>query len=371
MRVVIATESFHPQVNGVARSVERVASHLRHRGHEPLVVAPGPGPDEVDGVPVVRLPAVRLPFCRAFPVGMPVPRLRAAIEAHDPHVVHLASPIAVGARAAVVACQLDLPTVAVFQTDVAGFATQYGMSVLAPSLWRWTARVHRDVTRTLAPSRGTARDLRAHGIERVHRWGRGVDADQFDPARRTRPVDPAVVRVGYVGRLAAEKRVERLAHARMPGVELVVVGDGDRRAALERQLPDATFTGTLRGDALGAVYADLDVFVHTGTHETFCQAVQEALAAGVPVVAPAAGGPLDLVRHGENGFLWRPDRPEDIAPLVARLVGDPALRRRMGSVARDGVRSRSWERLGDELVGHLTAAVHEHRPHDVDERGVA
>ena len=270
--------------------------------------------------------------------------------------------MAVGAHGAAVARDLGLPTVAVFQTDLAGFATHYGLRLAGRPLWRWLARLHQDVDRTLAPSRPVVAELRRQGIPRVHRWGRGVDTVQFDPARRTRPPTSRVdsVRVGYVGRLAREKRVERLGHAAdVPGAHLVVVGDGARRRFLEKALPTAHFTGRLSGQALGRAFADLDVFVHTGAHETFCQAIQEALAAGVPVVAPAAGGPLDLVAHGVNGLLWRPDRPEQIEDLVAELVRRPGLRATMGAAARHGVVDRTWTAVGDELLAHYRAVVDE------------
>lgn len=359
MRVAIITESFAPTVNGVARSVHHVAEHLSHRGHQVLIVCPGPGPDRHGHAEVVRLPAVPLPWCRDLPVGVPTRRLSDALRAFVPDVVHLASPAVLGARAATVARELGVPTVAVYQTDLAGFAQQYGWGRAAGPLWRWVARVHRDVDRTLAPSRAAADDLVAHGIRDVHRWARGVDGEAFAPTHRRRPPTDAVevVRIGYVGRLAAEKRVDRLRHvADLPGTELVVVGDGPERSRLEATLPAATFTGALHGEALSRAYADLDVFVHTGTHETFCQAVQEALASGVPVVAPAAGGPLDLVSPGRTGYLWDPADERSMRPAVASLVGDPDARREGGRRARRDVAARTWEALGDELLAHYGAA---------------
>ena len=140
-------------------------------------------------------------------------------------------------------------------------------------------------------------------------WRRGVDSTLFHPGRRDEAIRRALAPngetvVGYVGRLAAEKRVDLLAAtAGLRGVRVVVVGDGPARAALQKALPDAVFVGERHGTQLARLYASLDVFVHTGPLETFCQAVQEALASGVPVVAPAAGGPLDLVQPGRTGYL--------------------------------------------------------------------
>lgn len=356
MRIALVTESFLPTVNGVSRSVASVVEQLERRGHDTLIVAPGPGPEHYGATRVCRTPWLPLPWASDFPLGLPTERLRQALVRFAPDVLHLASPIVLGARAATLAEELRIPAVAIYQTDVAGFAALHGLASTQGVLWRWLRRVHNTCERTLAPSRAAVADLRRHGIAAVHRWGRGVDTAAFAPHHRSRP--PArqggPVRIGYVGRLAAEKRVDRL-HlvSDLPGTELVVIGDGDARGQLERVLPTARFTGMLTGAELSRAYADLDVFVHTGTHETFGQTLQEAHASGVPVVAPAAGGPLDLVRHGRNGLLWDPLDDASLRACVARLVTDTELRRRQGRAGRHDVRARTWSATTDALLGHL------------------
>jgi len=360
LRVVVVTESFLPAMNGVARSVVSVVQELQARGHEVTIIAPAPGPDRFGPTPVIRMPSLPLPWTPSFPLGLPTARLTATLRRLRPDVVHLASPVLLGARAASVCRELSLPTVAIYQTDVAGFAADHGLDGTQRLLWRWLRSVHNACSLTLAPSRAAVADLRTHGIERLARWGRGVDRVAFAPAHRTRPATDQVdrVRIGYIGRLAQEKRIDRLHLVLdLPGTEVVVVGDGDERRSLERLLPTARFTGELRGAALSRAYADLDVFVHTGVHETFCQAVQEALASGVPVVAPAAGGPLDLVRHGRTGLLWDPHHPDSLRGSVARLVGDPQLRLRQGAAARRDVAGRTWSSLTDELLDHYRSVL--------------
>jgi len=153
-----------------------------------------------------------------------------------------------------------------------------------------------------------------------------------------------------------EKRVELLAPLQdLPGVKVVVVGDGPERTRLQAALPDAQFLGLRRGAELARLVASFDVFVHPGTEETFCQAVQEALASGVPVVAPATGGPVDLVAHGRNGWLWPVESPDLLRAAVRTLVADPELRDRMGAEARCGVEHRSWSVVGDLLLDHYAA----------------
>ncbi len=363
MRVAIVTESFLPQVNGVTNSVLRILEHLERTGHDAVVVAPGAGDDRYQRTPVVRVPAVPLPVYRSFPLGLPSPRLSATLRDFRPDVVHLASPAAVGAAAAVAARRLGLPTVAVFQSDLAGFARRYHAGAIAPALWRWLRWIHDQTDLTLAPSSATAWELERHGIGPVARWGRGVDTDRFHPRHRSPGLRNHLARggeaiVGYVGRLAPEKQVRRLiqlAHVR--GTRLAVVGDGPSRAELERRLPRASFFGFRTGEDLSRLVASLDVFVHPGAHETFCQSVQEALAAGVPVVAPAAGGPLDLVRHGENGYLFPSEESAAMRSAVAALACDPVRRAAMGVAARQSVAERSWAAVVDELLEHYDAVL--------------
>jgi phosphatidylinositol alpha 1,6-mannosyltransferase len=162
--------------------------------------------------------------------------------------------------------------------------------------------------------------------------------------------------VGYVGRLAAEKELELLTHLRdVPGTRLVLVGGGPEEQRLRTLLPDAALLGVRHGEDLASVVASLDVFVHTGRTETFCQSAQEALAAGVPVVAPRAGGPVDLVTEGVNGFLYDPGDGAELRRLVERLAADEPLRRVLGRRAVAGVRHRSWYAVNDQLVQHYRA----------------
>jgi len=365
MRVAIVTESYLPDVNGVAHSVQRVVEHLRAREHEPLVIAPEPPTPTISdgGTPVVRVPSVPLPGYPTFRIGLPSRKVELALRRHDPDVVHLASPFAFAAYGAFVADRLGLPTVAVYQTDIAGFAGFYRLGLGRAAAWRWLRRVHGVVGRTLAPSTAAAENLASHGIERVHLWPRGVDGVRFHPghrdeALRRRLAPDGEVVVGYVGRLAPEKSVELLEPVtRMAGVKVVVVGDGPARRSVERALPRATFLGQLTGAELAAAHASLDIFVHAGAHETFCQTVQEAMASGVPVVAPAAGGPLDLVRPGTTGYLFTPGDAGALASAVRQLTGDPLLRAEFGAAARRAVEGRTWTAIGDALLDHYSAVT--------------
>ncbi|WP_448454132.1 glycosyltransferase family 4 protein [Mycolicibacterium phlei] len=380
MRVAIVAESFLPNVNGVTNSVLRVLEHLRRTGHEALVIAPDtprgqPAADRLhDGVRVHRVPSHMVPKVTSLPLGVPRPRIVNVLRGFDPDVVHLASPALLGYGGLHAARHLGVPTVAVYQTDVAGFARSYGVGFAARVAWAWTRHLHARADRTLAPSTAAIDSLVAHGVPRVYKWARGVDVTGFAPSNRDdglrrrwsphgRPI------VGYVGRLAPEKHVERLAAlARRPDLQLLVVGDGVDRARLETRMPTAVFTGALYGDDLAAAYASMDVFVHPGEHETFCQAVQEAMASGLPVVAPDAGGPRDLVAPYRTGLLLPVDRFErGLCDAVDHLL---ARRHRYAVAARRSVLTRTWPVLCDELLAHYddVLALHPRKPSHPRER---
>jgi phosphatidylinositol alpha 1,6-mannosyltransferase len=389
MRVVIVTESFPPDVNGVAHCALQTARHLVARGHTPLVVAPataaraeadataprpGPpgapaGPEVSAGpeVPVVRVPSLPLPGYPQVRVALPSRRVAAALAEHRADLVHLAGPFVLGVRGMAAAARLGLPAVAVYQTDLAGYARTY-MGAGEAAAWRRIRSVHAAADLTLAPSSAALRDLEAHGVPRVRLWPRGVDTVRFRPDRRDEALRRALAPngeliAGYVGRLAPEKQVDLLSGVcGLPGVRVVVTGDGPSRPGLAEALPGAVFLGRRTGDDLARVFASLDVFVHTGPFETFCQTVQEAMASGLPVVAPAAGGPLDLVAHGRTGLLVPPRDATAVRDAVAALAADPARRAAFGSAGRAAVEGRTWEAVGDQLIGHYENVLAARKP---------
>ncbi|HIY64682.1 MAG TPA: glycosyltransferase family 1 protein [Candidatus Agrococcus pullicola] len=360
LRVLIVTESFLPQVNGVTNSVCRVASFLRARGHTVRIIAPTK-PDVYEDAEVSRVSGVNLPAYRQFRVGLPSSRrLRRIADEFAPDVVHVASPFGFGAVA--LRALKHLPTLAVYQTDIAGYAKRYRLNLLADWCETRLERIHRSANVTLAPSHESRAAFADSGVD-AHYWGRGVDLEQFRPAKRSEELherlrgDRRLV-VGYVGRLSLEKELEQLrAVSRIPDAQLVIVGDGPVRSRLEARLPEAIFTGVRGGDELAELHATFDVFVNPCSTETFCQAAQEALASGTPVVGPNAGGMRDRVKHRETGLLTRPGSASSLASAVEELVSDDALRLRLRSNARDVSDLRSWDELGEELEEHYRDLV--------------
>ncbi len=373
MRVAIIAESFLPHMNGVTGSVLHILRHLERSAHEAIVIAPGSigVPDRVHGAAVITVPSVPLPsYPQVRVAATSVGRIERDLAAFDPDVVHLASPFVLGAQAVAAAERLRIPTVAVYQTDVAGYTERYGVPAASRIAQQRITRLHRRATLTLVPSTSAREQLTAFGVDRLRTWGRGVDTAQFHPGQRDHAwrsrVAPGRTIVGFVGRLASEKQVEHLvAVADLPGVQLVIIGDGPARKDLERVLPDALFLGYQSGDTLARSVASFDVFVHPGESETFGQTIQEALASGVPVVATGRGGPRDLVRSSIDGWLYRPGDLAELRERVRDLAGDGAKRHAFGLAAHEAMRDRTWPALCAQLLTHYDEAA---RLHSFDER---
>ncbi len=366
-------------MNGVTNSVLHVLHHLRRRGDEVTVIAPSDSlwwepavateqPELCVGFPVIRVPSLPLPDYPKVRVAAGFTlRIRHILEEIQPDVVHVASPFVLGWRAIQAANSLGLPTVSVYQTEVPAYAARYRIPWAEELLWQHVDRMHKASTLTLVPSSFCKEQLRGRGIKRLKTWRRGVDMERFRPERRDeglrRQIAPQGERlIGFVGRVAAEKQIEDLQVLDgLPGTRLVIIGTGPQEESLRKVLPNAHFAGFRSGDDLGRHVASLDVFVHPGEAETFCQTIQEAMAAAVPVVAVGRGGPLDLVDAGRTGWLYRPGDLDGLRSAVQHLTGDDAARARFSAEASKAVQGRTWEGVCNQLVGHYSRAAEVNR----------
>lgn len=388
LRVALFTEVFPPKIDGITNTLSRVLSHLEAEGIAALVVTPrAPGlPARFASAEVIGVPARPFPLYPELRLAAPWHRVDAALDAFAPTVVHLAGPVATGLIGLSYARRRGLPLVMSYHTDIPGFAARWGHRWLAPALWAAVRRVHGRAALNLAPSAATAAALRAHGVPHVEVWSRGVDGELFHPGQRRADVRRRLGGAGggegegegegdigsgdggaaapllvYVGRLSAEKRIDWIAAAldACPGARLAVVGDVPARPALERALAGrpVVFTGFLTGLPLAEAYAAADVFVFPGANETLGNVVLEAMATGLPVVVPAAGGVLEHVRDGLTGRTFRPEDRADLARVVRELVDAPAERARLGAAARAHAEGRTWAGENGRLVGWWEGVV--------------
>ncbi len=364
--MAIIAESFLPHMNGVTNSILRTLDYLAANGHEAMVIAPGTRetPNTVNGFPVRVIPsfgmpgyqAVRFTFAPSFTYEM-------LLEDFQPDVVHLAAPFLVGYKGALAAARLGLPMVALYQTDVANYASLYGFTAMRPWIWHRVTDIHDLATLTLAPSSYSIEQLRSHDIHRLRLWGRGVDVERFHPSKRSAQFRAQYAPhgekiIGYVGRVAPEKRIDDLAVlADIPGTTTVIIGDGPAMADSQTTLPRAHFLGQLNGEELATAYASMDIFVTPGELETFGQTIQEAMASGVPVIAPAKGGPIDLIDHGQTGYLYEPGDLDALRNHTVELLSDDSALAKFSNSARACVETKTWDHICAQLVDYYQEAI--------------
>lgn len=366
MRIALFTDTFLPTLNGVARALGLLIEHANRKGHEVALVTPNLAPEPWPGTVLhVRLPGVELPFYRELKAARPNlgGQNRKLLEAFHPHVVHSATEAIVGMAGRRWALKGGYPFVSSYCTNFADYMSGYYMGFLEGAVWAQLRRFHGGARTTFVPSHATLRDLASRGFhDRMRIWGRGVDAHLFNPARRSeelrRSMAPdADVVLMYVGRIAPEKKVhlvlDALEHLRArtaKRVALVYVGGGPALEGLRaRGVEGVHFAGYRTGEDLATHYASADAFVFPSDTETFGQVVTEALASGLPVIAPSRGGVMDTVIPNETGFLFPPGDAEALASEALKLVEDDGLRRRLGGNGRRAAEARSWEAVFDQL----------------------
>jgi glycosyltransferase involved in cell wall biosynthesis len=330
MKIAVITDAWHPQVNGVVRTLSRIITRLRSRGHRIDVISP----DLFRSVPAPSYPEIRLALLGPRSVASRLDRL-------CPDTIHIATEGPLGWAARRYCLRQKLPFTTAYHTQFPDYiARRSGL----PASWFWPAirRFHAPAARTMVATETIRAQLREHGVGPLHHWGRGVEVDVFHPDHvppdlfftLARPIQL------YVGRVAVEKNIEAFLANDQPGSK-VVVGDGPAMQKLQVQFPEARFLGKMSGDALAACYAGADVFVFPSRTDTFGLVMIEALACGTPVAAYPVPGPLDILQP-ECGVMA--ERLEDA--IAGALQLDRAKCHAIG-------REFTWEASADQFIGGL------------------
>jgi glycosyltransferase involved in cell wall biosynthesis len=385
MRIGIVSETWPPEINGVALTVHGLAAGLAARGHSIDVVRPRQARRSVaePGFDTLLTRGVALPHYPGLRLGLPAGRaLRERWTQERPDAVYVATEGPLGGSALRAASALRIPVATGFHTRFDSYAGHYGLRWLTPLVRGHLRRFHRRAVATLVPTEALAQELAALGVDNARLLRRAVDTRLFHPGRR----DPALraqwgVDAGtpvalYVGRIAPEKNLDlavqafRAAQQKQPALRYVWVGDGPARAALQAAHPDFVFAGMQRGEALARHIASADLFPFPSLSETFGNVILEALACGLPVVAYHEGAAREHLRDGYNGYRIVPGDADAFIAATVRLAGNPALIRHMGRRAHEGMARlsperviREFETLLRELAeerdhGHDTVAVH-------------
>ena len=328
MRIALATDAWHPQVNGVVRTLNRVIVELEAQGHEVLTLHPG----FFRTVAAPRYPEIRLSL-------LPGRRIAEMLEAFDPQAIHVATEGPIGMAVRARCLRRGVPFTTSYHTQFPHYIRRY-FGVPEAVTWRFVRRFHAPAQRTLAPTAGVVEALRAHGVVRAVPWCRGVDTALF------RPVSPARKDLErpvflYAGRVAVEKNIEAFLSAPLPGTKMVV-GDGPARASLERRFPGVVWAGYRFGEELAAHYACGDVFVFPSRTDTFGIVMLEANACGLPVAAHPVTGPIDVVVPGVSGAL-----DEDLRTAALRALEVPR------ATCIEYARGHSWRRCAEMFLAAL------------------
>lgn len=365
LRIALVTETYPPEVNGVALTVAKLAEGLRARGHRLQLLRPRRDRADVrreTGMDEELLPGIAIPRYRELRMGLPVRRRLIGLwRAARPDLVHIATEGPLGWAALRAARELGLPVSTEFRTNFHMYCGHYGIGWLQPLITRYLRWFHNTADLTMVPTEGMRRELEALGFERLQAVGRGVDTARFDPGHRCAELraqwgvgerDPVLL---CVGRLAAEKDLDVLLDAwrgvkeRVPAARLVLVGDGPLRAALMQRCPDAIFAGQRGGEDLARHYSSADLFVFPSRSETWGNVVTEAMASGLPVIAWNRAAAAQLLRTGENGVRVECGDVAGFHRAVVQLVEDPDALRRMGAVARACSLGLGWEGIVAEV----------------------
>jgi Glycosyltransferase len=375
MRVGIVTETYAPDVNGVALTVQSLARGLVRRGHavdliRPMNAATPPLADA--GMDVLEVEGASLPRYAGLRFGLPARfRIERRWRSDRPDAIYVATEGPLGWSAVSAARRLGIPVATGFHTRFDFYVGHYGFGALTPVVRRYLARFHRRAQATLVPTGQLAGELNDLGVHDVRVLRRAVDTLRFHPERRSEElraawgVGPGTPVVLCVGRVASEKNLHVVIDAyralarRVPDARCVIVGDGPERASLEAAHPDVIFAGTRRGDELAAFYASADLFVFPSLTETFGNVVLEAMASGVPVVAYAEAAAREYIRNGQNGIRVAPGNEGGLIERAATLGADPTALAAMGRAARASVAGLSPESVVSEFESIMQSLAEE------------
>jgi glycosyltransferase involved in cell wall biosynthesis len=371
VRIAYVTETWFPSINGVVTRLGATVAELAGRGHEVLVVAPhvsGSGGRAMPpGATVKHVPSVGLPFIYGGqPWGLPLPRVVGLLDRFAPDLIHAVCPTLLGWAGVLHARLRGLPLVCSYHTHVARYTHYYHLGFAERPVWALIRRAHRHAHVNLAASEESRDELQAHGVRDVGVWRGGVDLGLFHPRHATAEMrdrltdgHPERRLCIYVGRLAAEKGVERLLPLAAPGGDrhVALVGDGPAMSDLRHAFAgaQATFPGRLAGGELAAAYASADVFVFPSTTDTLGLVLLEAMASGLPVVAARSPSSRGLLDRAPAGGLFEPDDPAGLIATVRRWLGAPLDRRRLAEEARRTV--VTWASATSDLLTDYERAI--------------
>ncbi len=379
VNIAIVTETFPPEINGVAMTFGLIARELGRRGHRVTVYRPHradlasrpTNPEFTE----VTLPGMPIPGYPLLRLGLPARgKLIRLWTRERPDLVHVVTEGPLGASAVTAARRLRLPVTSSFHTNFHAYTQDYGFALLHRAVLGWLRRVHNRTLRTFAPTPELCAELGAAGFRDLAVLSRGVNTEHFSPERRSEALraswgaDAGTPVVIHVGRMAAEKnyglvfRAFAAMRAANPRCRFVVAGEGPLKAQLQREHPWCIFAGFYSREEIGRHYASADIYIHASLTETFGNVLTEAMASGLAVAGFDYAAARQFIRSGENGLTVPCDRPDALIGAAVQLATDEVLRQRLRGSARAALAEQSWSHVVGRFETDLAGVVAQSRP---------
>lgn len=365
MKIAFFTETFLPKVDGIVTRLTKTVKHLIEAGDEVVVFCPEGCPSNYMGAKVVGVPAMPLPLYPELKLGLPGPAVSDALDDFQPDLVHVVNPAVLGLGGIWLAKTNNIPLIASYHTHLPKYLEHYGMGMLEPLLWELLKAAHNQAVLNLCTSTAMVKELSEKGIQHTALWQRGVDTETFRPELRKDEMrrrllgkfnDEGALLI-YVGRLSAEKQIERIKPVlqALPHARLALVGDGPHRQQLEKTFENTAtnFVGYLSGEELASAYASGDAFLFPSSTETLGLVLLEAMAAGCPVIGANRGGIPDIITDGVNGCMFDPDGKnkgsESLIQATQRLLSNDLEHQSMRKAAREEAEKWGWASATEQL----------------------
>ncbi|MGF2714076.1 glycosyl transferase [Bacillus mycoides] len=371
MRVAIFTDTFTPQVNGVAKTLERLTKYFQKENIAYSVFAPQHTAEDNFVTNVNKMRSIPLtilyPECR---FAFPTPRIKRELLAFKPDIIHIATPFNMGLCGLYYAKKLNIPVVGSYHTDFDAYLRYYKIEFLSNMLWNYLSWFHSHMQKNFVPSPETLHQLKKKGFQQLYIWGRGVDCTLFHPTynkdlfRKKYNITAKYV-LSYVGRLAPEKDIDTLqtliqtTNKERDDIHWLIAGDGPLAKGLHENVPktNVTFTGYLQGVDLAEAYASSDLMVFPSTTETFGNVVLESLACGTPVIGANSGGVKNIITDGKTGVLCEPKNEDSFLSSIYELLNNEEMRKQMSLDAHSYATTQSWDEISNNLLMHYDDVI--------------
>ena len=373
MKIAFFTETFLPKVDGIVTRLTKTIEFLTKNGDQVIVFCPEGCPDSYKGAKIIGVAAMPLPLYPELKLGLPGPAVSDKLEEFKPDLIHVVNPAVLGLGGIWLAKTNNIPLIASYHTHLPKYLEHYGMGMLEPLLWELLKAAHNQALLNLCTSSAMVNELEDKGIQRTALWQRGVDTENFRPELRSakmreklfgnfKNTDSLLI---YVGRLSAEKQIERIKPVldNIPGACLALVGDGPYRGQLEKIFENTktNFIGYLSGEELASAYASGDIFLFPSSTETLGLVLLEAMAAGCPVIGANKGGIPDIINDGINGCLYDPDEEDNgessLIEATKKILVDKNKREKMRIEARKEAELWDWNRATLQLQKYYSETL--------------